>query len=61
MSGFYGEETGGGAWGALWDSAVLGSPGGRGATEVPRPELEWMSRDPFPTRGGSTCLLRALT
>lgn len=61
MSGFYGEETEGGAWGALWGSAVLGSPGGLGATEVRRPELEWMFRDPFPSRGGSTCLPRALT
>lgn len=51
MSGFYGEETGGGAWGALWDSAVLGSPGGRGATEVPRPKWSGCSGIPSPPVG----------
>lgn len=61
MSGFYGEETRGETRGGLWDSAVMDSPGGLGTAEVPRPELERTFRDPYPTHGGSTCLLRALT
>lgn len=41
--------------------AVLGRPGGRGAPEVLRPELERMLWAPYPTHEGSTCRPLALT